>query len=312
MYPVKTLGNQGKFNQERKDDMELSIRVENHRQSRNLKKQGYEVKSPEQKEAHRKYMEMKATLELGAETDLRHYAVQMCEAHFQKDVSPKVKGLVFVLSTMLEVKSDGLVVDRKYNPLSVNEIAEKIFKSVRSISPVLQEAVECGMLTERYEGNGSAKHYTISDEFYRIGSLGKGTPSFTKVIKSSVREVSKNLSLEELGYLSELINFMHPKLQVLFRNPYESNEKYLEILRPKDIEILFDMKPKQGNRFVNKLISLDILERFEFGDRKTKKITKVLIASEEFFTKTTKEVDRSKIKKAIRETALSNRNYIKY
>ncbi|MCX2826557.1 hypothetical protein RGU76_04565 [Bacillus pseudomycoides] len=292
--------------------MDLNKRIENHQQSRNLKKQGWDVKSPEQREVHRKYREMQNTLELEYETDLRPYSVQMCDAHFQKDVSPKVKGLVFVLSTMLEVKSNGLIVDRKYNPLSMNEIAEKMCKSVRSISGVLQEAVECGMLTEHYEGNGSAKNYTLSDEFYRIGSLGKKVPNFTKVIKSSVREVSKDLSLEELGYLSELINFMHPKLQVLFRNPYEPNEKYLEILRPKDIEILFDMKPKQGNRFVNKLIALDILERFEFGDRKTKKITKVLIASEEFFTKTTKEVDRSKIKKAIKETALSNRNYIKY
>ncbi|KMP96501.1 hypothetical protein [Bacillus cereus] len=281
-----------------------------HSMSKLAKANGGEYTSRE--ELRQKATEKAVNVAERGDIDMRPYTMQLNDGHFQAEISPKVKGLVFVLATLMEVKTGGNVVDRKYKPLNLKAIAEKIGKSERTIRPVIQEAVSVGMLTDHYKGNGSEKTYTISDEFYRIGSMGRKSPSYTRVIKSSVREVSKDLSFEDLGYLSELINFMHPKYHALFRNPHEPNTEALEILRPKDIENLLGMKKGKGNRFVNALISLDILERWETGNRATKQRVKILLASEEFFSKTTKIVDRKELKKTIsKETAFSNKNYIK-
>ncbi|EEM57895.1 MULTISPECIES: hypothetical protein [Bacillus cereus group] len=273
-----------------------------------LRKKGHIVKSPEQQEAHRKYAEMKAAMELEGDTDKRHYSVQLCESHFNTKVSPKVKGLLFVLSTLLETKSGGKIVDRKYHNLSIEEIAEKLGKTPNTLRPVIREAVEVGLLKEESEGQGHANHYTLSKDIYQSGSLDRRVNNFTKVIHASVQEVSKQMSLETLGYLSDVINFIHPKLHILVLDPLEPCDDYLEILEPKDLEVLLDMKEGKGNRLVNDLISLEVLQRHELGDRKTRSRVKVLMADGEFFTKSTKTPDMNKIKKAVFSTTLTNKN----
>lgn len=286
------------------------VRAEDKRLRQEAKMNGGRYQSNQEIKISRQKVEEKKAKDLRGNVDKRHYSVQMTEAHFNKGVSHELKGLVFSMATLLETKGGGRVTDRNYNDLNIKEIANRIGKSRNTISPLLDQAVEEGMISVRKEGKD--KYFTLSKEFYGIGNLGRNIPHFVRLIHTEVLKVCKKLNLEELGLLSDLINFMHPELFILVRNPLEPSEKYLEILRPKDIAIMFNIDTPKVNRTIRKLIALEVFFRMEVGDKETRTITKVIGADSNFFSKKVERVPLDKIKRAISQTALSNKNHIKY
>ncbi|CAM3872398.1 hypothetical protein [Bacillus albus] len=241
--------------------------------------------------------------------DRRKYSIQNVEAHRELGVfiPHEIKGLLLVMATLLETKSQGSVVNRNYERLGISEIAEKVGKHRNHISPLLDRMTnEFGLAKEYSEGK--SKVYELNKDIYACGKQ-KGAVDFVRIYQAEMLNVSKQFNLAELGFLSDLLNYMHPKHHILLTNPREVHEIDMEILRPKDIATDLNMDSATVSKYIRKLIQKKVLIRMEVGTGRS--IAKVMIVSPTFFSKTSEIVDIKIIESIVNETTLSKRNYRK-
>lgn len=298
------------FEEQVEREQEINRRVEIAKMRKRGKKLGVTVTTREQEEARQKGLERKRAIEKQREDiDLRHYSVQMNEAHKGLRIDPCARGIAVALSVHMHTKSENYIVDGSRNRMNTSQIAKAIGKGRAVTVKALQVAVQDGIVIEHTEGNGHEKFYSLNPKYYSIGSLGRVTESFTKVIHTGLKDVLKKLSLEELGHLSVLVNYMHAETQCLFMNPDEQDERFLRILQPKDIAELLRIKPAKARRIINKLIANQILFELRVGTGRS--IATVIGVDPTYFTKTKFKIDFDKIKRVISQMTLNSKNYNK-
>ncbi|MCC2491800.1 hypothetical protein LKM14_00300 [Bacillus cereus] len=289
----------------------INRRIEVAKMRKQGKRLGVTVTTKEQEEARQKGLERKRAIEKqqAEDIDLRHYSVQMNQAHKNMDIDPVARGIAVALSVHMHTKTESYIVDGNRNRMNTAQVSKAIGKSKPVTVKALQIAVTEGIVIEHTKGNGHDKFYSLNPTYYSIGSLGRVTESFTKVIHTSIRNVLKKLSLEEMGHLSILVNYMHPETHVLFMNPDEQDERFLRILQPKDIAEILDIKPAKARKLINKLITIQVLFELRVGTEKS--IATVIGVDPEFFTKSKFKIDFDKIKRAVSQTTLNSKNYNK-
>ncbi|MED1621672.1 hypothetical protein [Bacillus pseudomycoides] len=262
----------------------------------------------ERKHSRQHFEKQRAIKELDG-IDRRKYSIQFVESHRSvgRIVPHEVKGLLLVMATLLETKGNGAITNRKYEKLGIEEISKKLGKHRNTISPLLDRLVnEFGLVEENKEGK--SKVYKLNSNLYACGKQ-EGAMNFVRMYQTEILNVSKHFNLVELGFLSDLLNYMHCKHHILLQNPEEVHESDMEILRPKDIAKLFNMETQVVNKYIRKLITKKVLIRLEIGTGRS--IAKVLIVSPGFFSKTAKIINLDIIKSIVDETTLSSKNYIK-
>lgn len=295
---------------ERKYHMEQldKLRETDKRLRKEAKENGGRYQSEQEIEIARRKAEKHNAVNNLYGIDRRKYSIQNVDEHRKLGnfIPHDVKGLLLVMATLLETKGKGSVTNRKYVKLGISEIADKIGKHRNHISPILDRMVnEFRLAYESIEGK--SKVYELDSRFYACGKQ-KGANNFVRMYQEELLRVSKQFNLVELGFLADLLNYMHPRHHILLKDPSEVHEADMEILRGKDIAEMFNMQTSEVNRYIRKLILKEVLIRMEIGNGRS--IAKVLIVSPTFFSKTSKLVDFDIIKSIVVDTTLCKKNYI--
>ncbi|MGM1433609.1 hypothetical protein ACS2CQ_11810 [Bacillus cereus group sp. BceL295] len=195
-----------------------------------LKNEGYSVTSEAQKMGYKK----KQRKENGKHEDnwfsWQNYAHHVAMKESLNDVQ---KGALLLMSTFIKRNSEGKLIDTRGGELTVNQLAKLIEKSPRQAKRIVTECESIGALTTRKEGKEIV--ITFTDMLYKCGTLEGEKKNHVKVFQQRIREVSKELSLKELGLLADLLAHFHWKGHVLCANPTAYELDKIQAWRRQDI-----------------------------------------------------------------------------
>ncbi|PHD21294.1 hypothetical protein COF37_21395 [Bacillus wiedmannii] len=202
-------------------------RATNHKSAKELRAQGYEVTSPEQKEARKKWI---------ANKDTKHWSWQNTLMYIsQRDnLTPIQRGSLLIMSTFLDNNGEGKLHDSIGGELTVIKFAKLIEKSVRTAKRIIEECENIGALTTHKEGKETVISFT--DMLYICGKLPSDKEmKYVKVFKTSVRALVKDFKLNEIGFLADVLPHFHHENHILCENPTWNGTDGMEVWRRVDI-----------------------------------------------------------------------------
>ncbi|MGR5927286.1 helix-turn-helix domain-containing protein [Bacillus pacificus] len=142
------------------------------------------------------------------------------------------KGVLLLLTTAMNMNTEGKLYKSAEKRLTVNDVAKMIGKQRTATYNILTELESYGLITKEQEGK--EVFVNISEGFYSCGELKSKAP-FVKIFKKQLQELAGELTLNELGFLSDLLAHMHYSTHLLCSNPTEKDTSKLELWRGKDI-----------------------------------------------------------------------------
>lgn len=195
---------------------------------RKLLEEGYELISPAQKEAKRKYVERMVSNE-------QFVMVKEGFAEVKTHLSLEQSGVLMLLVGFVKLNEDGnlyIEKDRKLERMTVRDVENLIGKSTAQTRKVLAELETLSLIERNKEGRNV--YVSLGASFFNCG-IYEGKERFVKVYKTHLKDVAKQLTLSELGLLMLLLTHVHYKTHLLVDNPQESDPKKLVIWQRKHI-----------------------------------------------------------------------------
>ncbi|MGG3674091.1 hypothetical protein ABES96_23635 [Bacillus nitratireducens] len=262
--------------------------VESEKLLQLAKKLRWDVQSPEAKQKQLDGLAKKRAME--GEYDTRHWSIQLASGHLQlPHVSIEVKGLVLALSSLLKPKSKGKIADRSLKGFSLNDIADKFNRQVKTLRPLLKEAELNGLIYS--EKVGKENNYFIESEYYQCGH-SKEAEDFIKVFQAKMLGIAqdKKLNFTDLGILSVLLNHMHYESHIICEDPTNPIYKEMKVWRPQNIAEKLNLDIQAVRRSLRKFNNEGItVEMKAYG-------IKTIILNPEMFSRRKLRIDMDKLK----------------
>ena len=191
---------------------------------------GYDLTSPGQKEARKKYKENK----LGNE---QFVMVKEGFNEVKKHLSLEQSGVLMYLMAFVKLNEDGQLFmehadKKKLERMTTTRAADLLGKSKRQTNDILAELEKLSLIVRTKEGRNV--YVSLGDSFFNCGGYEE-KDLFTKVYKTELKEIAKKITLSELGLLMQLLNHVHFQYHVLVDNPHETDPSKLQIWSRKHI-----------------------------------------------------------------------------
>lgn len=256
---------------------------------------GYDLISPAQKEARKKYKPIAR--------DGRHFAMQNIEGYelLRSQLTQGQKGVLLLLTTAMEINEGGKLFKGKNERLTVEDVSVIIGKKRVQTFKILTELENIGAITK--EQVGKNVFVNISEGFYRCGYMEKNTP-VVKIFKKRLQEVASKLSHNELGFLSDVLSHMHWETHILCSNPTEKDASKLEVWKGKDIVEVLGYSRNFVSATLKKFRQNEIT--MEIGT-----VLDVIVLDPDLVSKQAKKVTLEDIKRVAKQVHLSSSNYRK-
>jgi DNA-binding MarR family transcriptional regulator len=129
-------------------------------------------------------------------------------------------GAVIKLLPFLRFKKGGKLIENG-KPLMQKDIQDILGRSKRSTITILDRLVSLGVIQK--EPIGRSNIYSISVEFHTMGKVTDGV-RFTKLFQVKAREITKDLDLNEVGFLYKILPYFHYQNYYLCANPDDDEE----------------------------------------------------------------------------------------
>lgn len=185
---------------------------------------GYTLVSKEAMEARKKYSKKR----LGNEQFVR---VKGGFEEVKKHLSLEQSGLLFFLVGFVKFNEEGKLFNNSER-MTVSDIAKLVGKSEAQTRKVLGE-LETLSLIDR-EKVGRKVFVSLGETFFNCG-YSEEAFKFVKVYKTRLKEIIKQLTLNEIGFLMQLIPHFHWKTHLLVDDPNENDLSKLVVWQRKNI-----------------------------------------------------------------------------
>ncbi|MEI4800555.1 MarR family transcriptional regulator [Bacillus sp. FJAT-51639] len=260
-----------------------------------LLNEGYELVSPAQKEARRKYNEAQNN------RDGRHFVMQKVDNYsvIASQLTQGQKGVLLLLTTAMSMNGEGKLFKDSENRLTVSGVADMIGKKPKQTYNVLTELESYGLITK--EQKGKEVFVNISEGFYSCGEL-QGKVSFVKIFKKRLQEVARELTLNELGFLADLLSHMHYSTHLLCSNPTEKDTSNLELWRGKDIIELLGYSKSFVSKTLKKFRELRITVEI-------RTVRDVILLHPNLVSRQSKQITLEEILEVVDKSHLTSKNY---
>ncbi|MGH0945319.1 helix-turn-helix transcriptional regulator [Bacillus mycoides] len=196
--------------------------------AKELLQEGFEIISPAQKEAKRKYVDRLKSNE-------QFVMVKGGFAEVKSHLSLEQSGVLMLLMSFVKLNEDGnlyIEKNRKLERMTTTDIADLIGKTKSQANRVLSELEALSLIERNKEGRNV--YVSLGASFFNCG-IYEGKERFVKVYKTHLKDVAKQLTLSELGLLMLLLTHVHYKTHLLVDNPEESDPSKLVIWQRKHI-----------------------------------------------------------------------------
>lgn len=192
---------------------------------------GYDLISPAQKEAQKKYKEK---AKLGNE---QFVMVKEGFTDVKKHLSLEHSGVMMYLLGFAKLHERGqLFVEsadkKKLERMTTTHLADLLGKSKRQTNDILVDLEKLSLLVRVKEGR--SVYVSLGESFFNCGDYNE-SGLFAKVYRTELKEVAKKITFSELGLLMQLINHTHFQFHILVDNPNETNSSNLQIWSRKHI-----------------------------------------------------------------------------
>lgn len=192
---------------------------------------GYDLISPAQKEARKRYKEK---AKLGNE---QFVMVKEEFTDVKKHLSLEHSGVMMYLLGFAKLHEEGqLFVEsadkKKLERMTTTYLADLLGKSKRQTNDILVDLEKLSLLVRVKEGR--SVYVSLGESFFNCGDYNE-SGLFAKVYRTELKEVAKKITFSELGLLMQLINHTHFQFHILVDNPNETNSSNLQIWSRKHI-----------------------------------------------------------------------------
>jgi DNA-binding MarR family transcriptional regulator len=193
------------------------------------KLQGWQLISPDQQEARRKF---------GEQERKKHKEKEF--VFMKKDFFSKAKeglnigevGLLLFLARYMKM-NDGGKITHQSKRITVSEVGKLIGRKPTAVRKALDELEKRSLIYRVKEGRNI--YVELSDDLFVCGSMEGNKVEAVKIFKVKLAEIAKKLSLNELGLFMLMLENVHWKTHVLCDNPEEQETNQLILWRRKDL-----------------------------------------------------------------------------
>ncbi|UFH99682.1 hypothetical protein [Bacillus toyonensis] len=256
---------------------------------------GYKTVSPGKQKAERDYAVNKD------KWSEKHFTMQDTKQYetIRNQLTQGQKGVLLLLTTTMVAKKGGKLYKGRNERLTIEDVARMIGRERRQTYEILVELEQVGAITKEQVG----RHVCINivEDFYLCGFMEKKRP-VVKIFKKRLQEVAKLLTLNELGFLADVLSHIHWTTHILCSNPTEPDISKLEVWRGKDIvEVLGysrNFVSATLRKFKRNGITMEIGTYID-----------VICIDPELVHRSAKEITILDIKNITKEIAFSNKNY---
>ncbi|MDI6531624.1 hypothetical protein [Bacillus mycoides] len=262
-----------------------------------LHEAGYSTASPAQQQSRKVYTAKKEdmTEKRFAMQDVTNYEV------IRDQLTQGQKGVLLLLTTAMKVKKGGQLYRGQNERLTVEDVSHMIGKKAKQTYTILTELENLGAITK--EKAGKHVYVNLVEGFYLCGFLDKNRP-VVKIFKKRLQEVAGLLSLNEMGFLADILAHMHWETHILCSNPTEKDASQLEVWKTKDIVEVLGYSRNFVSATLRKFKRNEIT--MEIGT-----IIDVICLDPELVSRQAKQVTLMDIKEVARKIHLSSNNYRK-
>jgi len=211
---------------------------------------GYELVSPQQKEARRKYgNKRKQHKEKGFTMMDRDNSI-----YAKEQLSLSQAGLMMFLAGYMKFNEQGQLF-HKGKRLSITDVAKLVGKSPKQTRRTIDELENLGFVAR--EKVGRTVYLNMTPALMVCGYTTEERKR-VKIYKERLKEVSKELTLNELGLLLFMLGHLHFKAHVLCENPDEAETKKIVLWKRKDIVEVLGVSKDFVYRSLNKFLQMKI------------------------------------------------------
>ena len=260
-----------------------------------LKQEKYKISSPAQQQSRKNYAIKKS------EMSEKRFAMQDVTNYetIRNQLTRGQKGVLLLLTTAMRVKKGGQLYKGQFERLTVEDVSNMINKKAKQTFTILTELENLGAITK--EKSGKHVYVNIVEGFYLCGFMEEKRP-MVKIFKKRLQEVAGLLSLNEMGFLADILSHIHWTTHILCSNPTEPDVSKLEVWRAKDIVELLGYSRNFVGATLRKFKRNGIT--MEIGT-----IIDVICLDPELVSRSAKEVTLLDIKEVARKIHLSSSNY---
>ncbi|MED1410080.1 hypothetical protein [Bacillus paramycoides] len=260
-----------------------------------LTREGYKTDSPAQQQSRKNYAIKKS------EMSEKRFAMQDVTNYetIRDQLTQGQKGVLLLLTTAMRVKKGGQLYKGQFERLTVEDVSNMIGKKAKQTFTILTELENLGAITK--EKSGKHVYVNIVEGFYLCGFMEEKRP-MVKIFKKRLQEVAGLLSLNEMGFLADVLSHIHWTTHILCSNPTEPDVSKLEVWRAKDIVELLGYSRNFVSATLRKFKRNGIT--MEIGT-----IIDVICLDPELVSRSAKEVTLLDIKEVARKIHLSSSNY---
>ncbi|PQZ53975.1 hypothetical protein CQZ94_19190 [Bacillus sp. MYb209] len=256
---------------------------------------GYQMESPAQQQSRKNYAIKKS------EMSEKRFAMQDVTNYeaIRDQLTQGQKGVLLLLTTAMRVKKGGQLYKGQFERLTVEDVSNMIGKKAKQTFTILTELENLGAITK--EKSGKHVYVNIVEGFYLCWFMDEKRP-MVKIFKKRLQEVAGLLSLNEMGFLADVLSHIHWTTHILCSNPTEPDVSKLEVWRAKDIVELLGYSRNFVSATLRKFKRNGIT--MEIGT-----IIDVICLDPELVSRSAKEVTLLDIKEVARKIHLSSSNY---
>ncbi|MFJ7978448.1 hypothetical protein ACIQZI_22840 [Peribacillus sp. NPDC096379] len=135
-------------------------------------------------------------------------------------------------------------------PLKQIDIQNIFGKSKRQTVDIVKRLETLSILIAVKDGR--SKLFYINERFHSMGKITR-EGKFTKLLTTKLREVVKDLKLEQLGFLYKILPYFHYDTCVLSHNPNEQDEKKILFMNRNELSTAINYDVDNITALVKKL-----------------------------------------------------------
>ncbi|MEH7504936.1 hypothetical protein V7152_23490 [Neobacillus drentensis] len=195
---------------------------------REIVEMGGEVKTPQRVNSDKAFKKKMSQKQLGNERFIR---VKERFGEVKKHLTLEQSGLLMFLVGFVKINEEGKLFNNGER-MTVSDIAKLVGKSERQTRAVLSE-LEAMSLIYR-DKVGRQVFVSLGETFFNCG-YSEESFKFVKVYKTRLKEITKKLALNEIGFLMLLLTHFHWETHLLVDNPNERDFSKLIVWQRKHI-----------------------------------------------------------------------------
>lgn len=158
-------------------------------------------------------------------------------------------GAVMKLLLYMKINGGGLL-QKHGKPLKQIDIQNILSKSKRQTVDIVKRLETLSVLIAVKEGR--SKLFYMNEDFHVMGKATK-KGYFTKLLTTKLREVVKDLKLEQLGFLYKILPFFHYDTCILSHNPNEKDERKIRYMNRNELSTAINYDVDNITSLVKKL-----------------------------------------------------------